>query len=153
MERKDLKLDFVGVEEALLTEGICASLTGGGSMAPLFKTHRDIVIVERLSSPPGKYDVVLYKLGEDFVLHRVIGYDKKADKYIIRGDNTFVKEYIPSGQIIARLCAFRRKSAYKTVDALSYRIYSRLWHFIYPIRFLFHKLKGLLSKIKHSIKK
>ena len=151
MERSELRVGFSGVEEALREDGICSALTSGGSMAPLFKTHRDIVVVERLSDSPKKYDVVLYKIGENFVLHRIIGYKKETDEYIVRGDNTYVREYIKSERIIARLCAFRRKGNYKTVDSRSFKIYSRVWNFIYPIRFILHKFRMILFRIKHAI--
>lgn len=146
-------VDFVNVEEAIEKDGICASYTSGNSMYPLFKTHRDVIIVKKANPPLRKYDLALYKLGEKYVLHRVIGYDKASGKYVIRGDNTFFKEYVAEDRIIAVLAAFRRKSKYKTVEAVSYKLYSRVWCAIYPLRLLWHNVKGLLLKIKRKIKK
>ena len=151
MDKADIRVNFVGVEDALREDGICSALTSGGSMQPLFKTHRDVVVVEKLTDVPKKYDVVLYKIGEDFVLHRIIGYSKEKDAFVIRGDNTYINEFVKSDKIIARLCAFRRKGSYKTVDAPSYKVYSRVWNFIYPIRFVLRKIRVCLSKIKKSL--
>ena len=144
-------VDFVGVQEALESDGVCASYTSGMSMHPLFKTHRDVIIVKKAVLPLKKYDVALYKLGEKFVLHRVIGFDKKSGAYIIRGDNTFVKEYVAPERIIATLAAFRRKSKYKTVQNFSYKLYSRVWCAIYPLRFVFRKIRIFLRRVKGKI--
>lgn len=151
MDRSDIKVDFVGVEQALAEDGVCATLTNGGSMWPLFKTHRDIIIVEKITQPLKRYDAVLYKVEDKFVLHRIIGYKKETDEYIIRGDNTFVKEYVRADSIIAVLAAFRRKSRYKTVSSISYKAYTRLWLLIYPLRYLVHKLISVLSKAKRIL--
>ena len=152
MEREEIVADFSGVEQAIREDGICASLTSGGSMRPLFRTHRDIVIVERVEGELRKYDVALYKVADKYILHRVIG-RRASGEYIIRGDNTFAKEIIMPEQVLARLTAFRRGSSYKTVDAFSYKLYSRLWHYIYPLRFVIHKIRLLLSRIKQFVAK
>ena len=122
-------------ETELAAHGTYASLTRGASMYPLFKTHRDMVILEKPNSPLKKYDVVLYRVDDSYVLHRIIG--KKGDVYIIRGDNTFKREYISEDKIIGVLTAFNRKGKRGNVTDHSYKFYSRLWHFIYPIRYIF----------------
>ena len=153
MEREEIVSDFAGVDEILEKDGICASLTCGVSMRPLFRTHKDIVIVEKSEGVLKKYDVALYKSGDKYVLHRVIGRVEKTGEYIIRGDNTFTKEFVPESAVIARLVAFRRGASYKTAEALSYKIYSRIWHYIYPARFLLQKCRLALLKIKRIFTK
>ena len=122
-------------EEELSLHGTYATVTRGTSMRPLFKTHRDMVIIEKPKTPLKKYDVVLYRVSEDYVLHRIIG--KKGDSYAIRGDNTFKREYVTEDRIIGVLVAFNRKGKRGNVTDSSYKFYSRLWHFIYPIRYIF----------------
>ena len=151
MNTSEVQLGFSGVEASLEKDGVFASLTSGCSMLPLFKTHRDIVIVEKIKESPKKYDAVLYKLGESYVLHRVIGYKKETDEYIIRGDNTFVKEYVKTDKIIATLSAYRRRGKYKTVAASSYKLYCRVWNFIYPLRYIWHKLRHLFFRLRGGI--
>ena len=138
------------IEDELSEHGNYATNTVGVSMRPLFKTHRDSVVLSSLDREIKKYDVVLYRTPDGkYILHRVIGV--REDIFVIRGDNTFVKEHVPKAFVIAYATAFTRKGKkHKTTD-LSYRIYSRIWHFIYPVRHLLFKLRGLLSKIKRKI--
>ena len=139
------------IEDELFEHGNYATNTVGSSMRPLFKTHRDAVTLITPDREIKKYDIVLYKTPSDkYILHRVIGI--KDGVYVIRGDNTFVKERVPKEWIIAYAVSFNRKGKkHKTTD-LSYRIYSRVWHRIYPLRLVVFKIRRLLSKIKHKIK-
>lgn len=130
--------------------GAYASTTSGVSMRPLFKTHRDVVILEKPTAPPRKFDVVLYpSQSGKFVLHRIIG--ERDSEYIIRGDNTYHREYVKKDDIVAVLTAFNRGGRHHTVDERGYKIYVRVWNFIYPLRYVLFKLRSLLSKIKHRI--
>lgn len=139
------------IEQIIEKDGIYPSVTVGRSMRPLFKTHRDMVILEKCSEPPKKYDVVLYRIGEKYILHRIIGIDSEKNCYIIRGDNTYKKEYVPFSKIIARLTSFKRRGKHGSVEDSSYKIYSRVWNFIYPIRFLFNLFKRCIKKVYRSI--
>jgi hypothetical protein len=121
-------------------------------MRPLFRTNRDMVILKRPESPLVKYDVVLYKLPSGrYVLHRIIGV--KDDVYIIRGDNTFTLELVPRSEILAVLTEFNRKGRRVSIDNFGYRVYSRVWNFIYPLRFICHKMRRMASKLYHRLVK
>ena len=62
------------IENELQKNGVFASNTLGCSMQPLFKTHRDMVIIKRAEGALKKYDVVLYRdMKGRYVLHRIIG--------------------------------------------------------------------------------
>ena len=135
MESVIVSKDGLQIEDVLEKDGVYPSLTSGKSMRPLFKTHRDMVILEKCASLPKKYDVVLYRFGDKYILHRVIGIDKERSLFIIRGDNTFKKEYVPFSKILARLVSFTRKGKHGSIEDRSYKIYSRLWLFIYPVRY------------------
>lgn len=138
------------VENELNRSGAYASVTKGTSMWPLFKTNRDVVILEKCKTEPKKYDVVLYKTSSGkYLLHRII--KVTPDEFIIRGDNTFVPEHVAKDRILAVLTEYNRKSIRHSVTDTGYRFYSRLWNFIYPIRFVFHKLLGLARKIYRAI--
>lgn len=80
------------IEKILEADGVYASVTAGTSMRPLFKTHRDMIVVKKKEAPLKKYDVVLYKVGGKYILHRVIGFDRERALCIIRGDNTYSKD-------------------------------------------------------------
>ncbi len=140
------------IESELMKHGVYASVTRGPSMRPLFKTHRDMVIISRIERPLRKYDVVLYTGAHNkYTMHRIIGV--KSGVYIIRGDNTYKKEYVETERIIGILTEFNRKGKRGSVDSFSFKLYSRVWHYLYPVRHICYKIKRLLSKIKHAITK
>ena len=146
----DFEISESTVEEELLRHGTYASLTSGTSMQPLFKTHRDMVVLTKVDRELKKYDVVLYHKGErKNILHRIIG--KKGDLYVIRGDNTFRREYVKKEEILAVLVSFNRKGkSYKVTDK-GYVIYSRVWNFIYPVRALLHAVRHLLYSAYRAV--
>lgn len=138
------------IERELERHGSYASVTRGPSMRPLFKTSRDMVIVKKPTADFKKYDVVLYTgAGNKYTMHRIIAI--KGDTLIIRGDNTYVKEYVSTARVIGILTEFNRKGKHHTVDELSFKVYSRIWNFIYPIRFLLFKARNLLVKIYRKL--
>ncbi len=140
------------IEDELSKHGTYAANTVGVSMRPLFKTHRDAVVLKAVDGELKKYDVVLYTNNSgSYLLHRIIG--KKEDLYVIRGDNTYVKEYVPKSRVIAYMVSFNRKWKHHTTDEPGYKFYSRMWNFIYPIRLPVHKFFALLRKIKRKFSK
>lgn len=134
------------IESELAAHGAYASVTKGTSMRPLFKTNRDVIIVKPPVSELKKYDVALYRsiLGA-YTLHRVIAV--RDNEYVIRGDNTYKKEYVAKDRVIAVLTEFNRNGKKHTVNDFSYRLYSRIWNFIYPIRYLFVKARAIIARI------
>lgn len=141
------------VESELRESGVYASVTKGSSMRPLFKTNRDVVILKRSDTEPRKYDVVLYKSGEGkYILHRIV--KVLSDEFIIRGDNTYIPERVAKNRILATLTEFNRKGKKHSTEDFGYRLYSRLWNFIYPARFLVFKALtlayGCYRKIKNK---
>lgn len=138
------------VESELRESGVYASVTKGSSMRPLFKTNRDVVILKRSDTEPRKYDVVLYKSGEGkYILHRIV--KVLSDEFIIRGDNTYIPERVAKDRILATLTEFNRKGKKHKIDEIGYRMYSRFWNFIYPIRFLIFKSFMLAHRIYRKI--
>lgn len=137
----DMSFDVTdkNIERQLSENGMYASVTEGRSMRPLFKTHRDMVVIKRCDKPLSKYDVALYRVGEKYVLHRVIGIDFSRGIYLIRGDNTFKTEKIPFGDVIGVLESFNRKGKHYSVTDKGYMRYARLWSFIYPVRYVFYQ--------------
>ena len=138
------------IEGELDKHGTYASITRGPSMRPLFKTGRDMVIIEKPTRELKKYDVVLYTGAHNrYTLHRIIAV--RDSFYIIRGDNTYKKEYVKRENIIGILTEFNRKGKRGSVRSFSFKLYSRFWNFIYPVRHILYKTKCFLSKIKHKI--
>lgn len=140
------------IEDELNKYGTYATNTVGVSMQPLFKTHRDVVVLKKPDRDLKKYDVVLYTgASHKYILHRIIGV--RDDCFVIRGDNTFIKEYVPRDRILAYLVSFNRKGKRHTVDEFGYKLYSRFWNFIYPIRYLINLFRRVLGKIKRMFLK
>ena len=135
------------IEDELSRHGVFATNTVGVSMRPLFKTHRDAVVLKTPDREIKKYDVVLYTHPSGkYVLHRVIGI--KDGAYVIRGDNTFVKELVEKERVLAIMLSFNRKGKHHSTDEFGYKLYSRIWHYIYPVRLLFRGALGCASRIK-----
>ena len=143
--------DEVGIiENELELHGSYASTTRGISMRPLFKTGRDMVIIKKPQEPLKKYDVVLYTgTSNKYTMHRIIAV--KEDHYVIRGDNTYKKEYVKKDRVIGILTEFNRKGKHHTVTEHSYKIYSRIWHYIYPVRHFLYACRRFASRIYHKI--
>ena len=138
------------IEAQLAEHGIYASNTRGYSMKPLLSHRRDVVVILPPDGELKKYDVALYPMGEsDYILHRVIAV--REDCYVIRGDNTYVKEYVPKDKVIGVLTEYTRAGKHHTCRDLSYRIYSRIWCAIYPIRFIFRKTRIALSRAYRAV--
>ena len=139
------------IEQELDKYGVYASVTSGVSMRPLFKTHRDMVIIQKPEGELKKYDVVLYPSvkKDKYILHRIISV--KENEYLIRGDNTFFVEHLPKDAIIGVLTEFNRAGKRHSVNEFGFKLYSRVWNFIYPIRYVWHLIRSLLARIYRKI--
>lgn len=138
------------VLEQLRLHGTHASLTSGVSMQPLFKTHRDVVMLSVPDRELKKYDVVLYPAPNGkFYLHRIVKVKEK--EFLIRGDNTYVTEHVPKSAIVAVMTSFNRKGKHFEISAFGYRFYSRVWVFFYPVRRFFVRVKGALGRIYRKL--
>ena len=134
------------IEDELKKHGTYATNTVGISMRPLFKTHRDAVFLSAPEREIRKYDVVLYTDDTDrYILHRVIGV--RDGFFIIRGDNTYMKERVPRERVIAYMVSFTRCGKHHKIEERGYKFYSRFWNFIYPFRWILHKFRSLVRKI------
>ena len=124
------------IEEQLETEGFYVSTTVGWSMFPMLRDRRDRVVIRPIGNKRLKrLDLPLYRRPDGkYILHRIIGV--RDDHYIIRGDNTYRKEYVPDAWILGYVEEFYRNGKHKTVRGKGYRFYVRLWELLYPFRFL-----------------
>ena len=98
----------------------------GISMLPFLKEGRDSVRLVSPTAAPRKYDIVLYRVRDEYVLHRIIGFD--GDNYIICGDNCrgWERGY-GRGDIIAVVDEIYRNGRTEKPHCLKNRIYERLW--------------------------
>ena len=126
----------------------------GTSMKPLIHEQRDNIIVVKNKGRLKKYDVPVYvtKRGK-YIMHRIV--EVCDDHYVIVGDNLTKKEYVTDDMICGVLVGFY-KDGKKYIDcqnSKAYKLYSKIWVALLPVRPLFFfsqegliGLKGIFSK-------
>ena len=136
-------------EELLARDGCLVYKTRGVSMEPMLRQNRDLVVIQIPSSRIKKYDVVLYKRDNRYILHRVVSVE--SDHYLIRGDNTYALERVPDSAVLGVLTEFRRKGKQISVKNKGYRLYFRIWNLIYPLRFFYVRCRRLAVRIARKL--
>lgn len=137
--------ELVNFEELLKRDGSFLYTFRGVSMKPLLNQGKDVVIISSIDRPIKKLDIVLYKVNERYVLHRVLKI--KKDHYVIRGDNTYSKEFIPKNKVFGILTFYYKNDKLKKVNTKGAILLYYLWLTTYPLRWLLVKTKRLLRRI------
>ena len=138
-------------EQALAERGSFIAPPSGVSMQPLIRPGRDLVeIIRKGPERCKKYDVVLYRSGGRYVLHRIL--EVRAKDYVSAGDHQTVKEYgVTDADIIGILSAVIRGGKRLSVTDRAYRRYVRLWCGLYPARAAFAAGKGAAVRLLRAI--
>ena len=121
-------------EEVLKREGVILYTTRGVNMLPMLHEAKDLVVVEKLHGHPKPLDVVLYRRGSSYILHRVIRTDGEC--CLIRGDNTYESEYVRESDILGVLTSFGHRGKSIPVSSPWYLCYAKIWTAVYPLRAL-----------------
>ena len=127
----------ISFTEYLQTHETLTYANVGVSMLPLLRQGKDLFTVRRKGPERCRAgDVVLYKRGDAYVLHRVI--DARPDDYVILGDNCAAKEYgIRDEDILGVMTGFVRNGKEHSVSEWRYRLYSGvILHTVTPRIFL-----------------
>lgn len=142
---------FSNIEEQLRENGVYVSTTAGVSMKPMLRNRRDrIVLLPVGDKTLKKWDLPIYRRPDGrYILHRII--DVKDDHYVIRGDNTYRKEYVPKEWVLGYVSEFYRGKKHVCTDQRGYRFYAAFWHRIYFLRLPLYCARRLASRIKHKI--
>ena len=140
-------------EELLNRDGYLTCTCSGTSMMPLLRPGRDVMIISKKGSGRcRKYDAVLYKAGEKYILHRII--KVREDGYVIVGDNTFRKEYgVSDDRILGVLTGVVRNGKRISDTDMSYRCYVRVWYVVYPLRAGIRRCVSIIKSVGSKIKK
>ena len=118
-------------------------------MLPMLRQNQDLVVIEPPKRHIRRYDVVLYKRGSKYVLHRVIGMREHC--CLIRGDNTYYAENdVMDSDVLGVLTSFVRNGKRHDVTDWGYWCYVRFWCATFPLRFLCIRL---LRKMKRIIQR
>ena len=126
-------------------------------MLPLLRERRDII--EKKKKGPQqykKYDVVLYKRGNMYILHRIL--KVLPTGYLIAGDNnTFVERDVTDDMILGVMTRVIRNGKDIYMDNPWYRLYVHVWCDCWPVRMLIlrgiRKARGMLSRVKRKLMK
>ena len=126
------------IEEKLSAGGTVVLPITGTSMLPLLVAGRDKVTLKSAVLPLERDDGA-------FVLHRKVGEDENG--YVMCGDNQWVREHgITDKNIIGEVAFITRKGKTFSVGSRRYRLYVKLWKFLFPVRKYIVKIRGKLGK-------
>lgn len=131
-------------EELLRRDGKLVYQVKGSSMTPMLRERKDIVVISAVSGRLRKNDVALYRIGNNYVLHRVI--KARSDSYVLRGDANYLSETIPIQNVFGVLTSFVRNGKEYSVANWRYRAYCVVWQTIFPLRsFLLRRRRFLIT--------
>ncbi len=155
MKVSEPTVQYYSFEDLLDRDGYLVYTNVGYSMLPLLRQRRDIIEIRK--KEPGrcrKYDVVLYKRGEKYILHRIL--QVLPDGYLIAGDhNTFVETDVTDDMILGVMKRVIRDGKDIYVDDPKYLFYVHLWCDFYPVRMAILRVKrrvySVLSRVKHKL--
>ena len=142
-------------EEILNDKGYIVYTNIGFSMMPLLRQKKDVIEIKRKQSERcRKYDVILYKRGDCYILHRIL--KVLPEGYIIAGDhNTFIETDITDDMILGIMTRVVRNGKTITPENVWYRLYVHLWCDCYPLRMVILKnkfrIRGYLEAIKRRV--
>lgn len=121
----------------------------GGSMLPMLRNRRDMVVLIPPAEPK-KGDVVLFiRNNGSYVLHRIVATTETG--FLCCGDNQDVCEPITPEQIVAVVDSFSRKGKSYTLDNFWYRVYKTVWMKFFFLRPCYIRVRRLLGKLRRKI--
>ena len=124
----------------------------GISMYPLIRQYRDLLVIKKPKFPCKKYDIVLFKRDDKYVLHRIIEVGNKT--YTIAGDNCIsVENNVAESQIIGVLKEIVRDGKQIPINSKKYKIYLNLICKIFILRYFLLAARKIKWKLKEKIKR
>lgn len=137
------------LEKEILSGKPVVTMTSGDSMEPLLYDHSTRVVIWKAEGPLKKGDLPVYRRPSgEFVMHRIIRVD--ADNYYTRGDNRAGLEKVPREWVLGVVTEIYRKQRHIYVTDWSYRLYTRVWNLLYPVRYILYKAR--MAKRKWTTK-
>lgn len=138
-------ININNLEDQLNNQGFIVSDISGTSMYPFLIQNKHRIIVSKVNiNDIKKYDVVLYKSNNKYILHRVI--DIKDNTLLIRGDNTPNIEYVSVQNILGKLVSYYdHNKCIDVSDEMNLKYYNK------SIKTL--KYRILKQELKNKIKK
>lgn len=115
---------FEFLEEEIKTKDITFKVKGK-SMTPFLKDGKTAVTLTK-SSDFKKYDIILFKINDKYILHRIIKI--KENKIICQGDNLFSLEFLKTNDIIGKVISYQTKKEVLT-NSFFYKLRVRVFYF------------------------
>lgn len=118
----------------------------GTSMYPLLVEKVDTVKLVKITKPLKKYDVILYRRDNKYILHRIVKVKKNC--YYLCGDNqTVVEKNVTDDMIIAIMDGFYKGEVYHSIDEVKYiRYYKKIVR-----NRVYRRIKQLVKKTINSV--
>lgn len=138
---------------SLAREGAAPPVTiclEGDSMRPLIRRGKDPVTIIPLQRPLKKGDVVLFRLGGKYIVHRVW----KMQGGLVRtfGDNCWHAEpWFPEEQVLGQVVKFSRSGRTHRLDTRAARAWGRAWLAVHPIRLCYKRLRAFAGRCYRKI--
>ena len=147
---QDTKTRSIPMEQwcDMAREGVAPPVTiclEGESMRPMIRRGKDPVTIVPLTRPLMKGDVVLFRLGERYVVHRVW----RLQGGLVRtfGDNCWNPEpWFPVQQVMGQVVKYSRSGRVCRLDTPAARAWGRLWMAVHPIRKCYMRLRSLAGR-------
>ena len=133
------------IEDILEKEDYYISTSVGNSMLPFLRNRKDTIVIQKAISYK-KFDIVLYKRNDTYVLHRIIKI--LPDTFHIRGDNCYYDEYVKHDDIIGVLVECYRGEKKINLNGMLYKIYVYIRINLYPFRLLLKKVQNKVKQFK-----
>lgn len=122
----------------------------GDSMRPLIRRGKDPVTIIPLARPLEKGDVVLFRLGERYIVHRV--WKLEDGRVRTFGDNCWNPDpWIPENQVLGLVVKYARDGRGHRLDTPQARAWGRAWMAIHPIRLCYKRLRALAGRCYRKI--
>lgn len=145
--------ELTKIKDELLAGRPVISFTSGVSMEPLLHDKRKKNATHVLIVPVtdvckiGDMPLVFMKDGR-YVLHRIIRVDRQDEKvfYQTRGDNCIGSEYVSQDSVYGVVKEIYYKNKTVKVTDKKYNTYVKIWISSYPIRKIWIRGKGIISR-------
>ena len=127
---------YMPVLRELLAQGRSVSLTvTGESMSPFLRHGRDQVLLECVTAPPGRGDMVLFqRRGGQYIMHRILRRLPDGNYALIGDGQQQVEAPIAPQQIFAVVTQVCRKGTWIGPKAFWWRFFAGPWLTLLPLR-------------------
>lgn len=137
--------DKLSIEELLSSGQTYVGPTFGTSMQPVIFEGKTSIVVEPKTERLKKFDVVLFRHGDKYILHRII--KVYPEGYFTRGDNCIQGEWVLEKDALGVLKEFYVEDKHVLCTDKKYNRYAKRRVRTYPVRRTWLKLKQLARRI------